>query len=51
MRRLPAPSDPTKTTIVINNLLISKTDKVVCLIAQGVRRPLHPFRNSIQAFG
>lgn len=36
MRKLPAPSDPTKTTIVINNLLISKTTKVVRLIAQEV---------------
>lgn len=51
MRRLPAPSDSTKTHIIINNLLISKTDKVLRLIAQGVRRPLQPFRNSIQALG
>lgn len=36
MRRLPAPSDPTKTTIVTKNYLNSKTDKVVRLIAQEV---------------
>ena len=51
MRRLPVPSDSTKTNIVTNNLFISKTGKVVRLIAQEVQRPLQLFRNSIQVFG
>lgn len=50
MRRLPVSSDPTKTNIVTNNLLVPKTGKVVRLIDQGVLRPLQPFRNSILAF-
>lgn len=50
MRRFPAPSDPTTLKIITHNLLNSKTGKAFRWVAQGVRRPLQPFRNSVQAF-
>lgn len=50
MRRFPAPSDPITPQILTHNFLNPGTGKAFRWVAQGVRRPLQPFRKGRQMF-